>query len=134
MNEITHIPIEIARRKDNFPYPAPFILSSMERWLCCKDEPNLKTNPEFVVYIKRRHLEENLKTIEREIGMNEVERGKFLDYWCCHAAGSAEVRAERDEYFDLRYRAENWMKRKGLGENVPIPPVLRPVSPSPALL
>ena len=112
MNEITHIPSEITRRKDNFPYPAPFILSSMERWLCGKDDPNHKPTPENVVYIKRRHLEENIKVIEQEIGMDEAERKRFLDYWCSPSTREpSEIRAELDECFNLRARAESWMER-----------------------
>ena len=68
-----------------------------------------------MVFIKRRHLEENLKTIEQEIGMDEIERGKFLDWWCC--AKGEEIRAEGDPYFNLRYRAENWMEKRRPQEN-----------------
>ena len=57
---------------DNFPFPAPFILTSVERFWCMND-------PVKIIYIKRRHLEENLKTIEQQIGMNEEQRKKFLD-------------------------------------------------------
>ena len=62
-------------KEDKFPFPAPFILSSVERYWCMNDSVK-------IVFIKRRHLEENLKVIEAEIGMDETERGKFLDWWC----------------------------------------------------
>ena len=89
-----------------FPYPTPFILSSVERNWCMGD-------PARIVEIKRRHLEENLKTLEHEFGMNEAERKKFLDYWCCPSQRNREeIRAEGDAYFDLRYRIAKWMDGK----------------------
>ena len=100
------IPSQFETPQDNFPFPAPFILSSLERdW--CRFQQN-KTAA--IVFIKRRHLEENLKTIEQSIGMDETERKRFLDYWC--SARGEEIRAEGDPYFDLRQRAESWMERR----------------------
>ena len=91
---------------DKFPFPAPFILTSVERYWCMND-------PVKIVFIKRRHLEENLKTIEQEIGMNEAERNKFLDWWCSPGQRDpSEIRAEGDQYFNLRQRATTWMERK----------------------
>ena len=90
---------------DNFPFPAPFILTSVERFWCMND-------PVKIIYIKRRHLEENLKTIEQQIGMSEEQRKKFLDWWCSPGQHNpSEIRAEGDRYFNLRQRAENWMKK-----------------------
>lgn len=86
-----------------FPYPAPFILSSVEREMC-------RFGRTTEAQCKRNHLEANLLTIAREVNMNEAEQKKFLDYWCCSQDGN-EIRAESDAYFDLRYRAENWMKK-----------------------
>lgn len=92
-------------KEDKFPFPAPFILSSVERYWCMNDSAK-------IVFIKRRHLEENLKVIEAEIGMDETERGKFLDWWCSPGQSDAsEIRAEGDRYFNLRQRADNWMKK-----------------------
>lgn len=96
------IPNDLEATQDNYPFPAPFILSSMERFNCMSD-------PKKIVFVKRRHLEENLKVIEQSIGMGEAERKKFLDYWC--SARGSEIRAEGDSYFDLRQRAESWMER-----------------------
>ena len=96
------IPNDLEATRDNYPFPAPFILSSMERFNCMND-------PAKIVFVKRRHLEENLKVIEGSVGMDEAERKKFLDYWC--SARGTEIRAEGDNYFDLRQRAESWMER-----------------------
>lgn len=105
------IPAQFEAPGDQYPFPAPFILSSMEReW--CRSQRNRTA---AVVFIKRRHLEENLKTIADGIGMDETERNGFLDWWCC--ANGEEIRAEGDPYFNLRYRAENWMARRRPQEN-----------------
>lgn len=105
------IPAQFEAPGDQYPFPAPFILSSMEReW--CRSQRNRTA---AVVFIKRRHLEENLKTIADGIGMDEKERHGFLDWWCC--ANGEEIRAEGDPYFNLRYRAENWMARRRPQEN-----------------
>ena len=89
-----------------FPYPTPFRLSSTERdWAM--------NTPEKIVQLKRAHLEENLKTFELEIGMDEAERRKFLDYYCQRGdRNPSEILAERSGYFDLRYRATKWMEDK----------------------
>ena len=100
------LPQTIDAPQDNFPFPAPFILSSVERdW--SRFQPNKDA---AIVYIKRRHLEENLKTIANDVGMDEAEQKKFLDWWCCPKG--EEIRAEGDPYFDIRYRATNWMERR----------------------
>lgn len=94
-----------APKTTTFPFPVPFILSSVERAWCMKE-------PAKIVFIKRRHLEENLKTFEQEIGMDEAERKRFLDYWCSPSMRDpTEIRAERDECYDIRQRAESWMER-----------------------
>lgn len=100
------IPAQFEAPGDQYPFPAPFILSSMEREWC-----RLQGNKAAaVVFIKRRHLEENLKVFAQEIGMDDAEQKRFLDWWCC--AKGEEIRAEEDHYFNLRYRAENWMKKR----------------------
>jgi hypothetical protein len=92
--------------QEHYPFPAPFILSSVEReW--CRFQANRTA---AIIFIKRRHLEENLKTFAKEIGMNEAEQKNFLDWWCC--AKGEEIRAEGDPYFNLRYRAESWMEKR----------------------
>ena len=99
--------------EDNFPFPAPFILSSVERHWCMRD-------PLKITYIKRRHLEENLKTIAQSIQMDEAEQKRFLDYWCCPTRHNrSEIRAELDECFDLRHRATSWMERATPQEKQP---------------
>ena len=99
------IPEHFEPVQDNFPFPCPFILSSVERHWCMKD-------PLKIIFIKRRHLEENIKAIEQSIGMDEEERRRFLDYWCCPTRHNrSEIRAELDECFDLRQRATSWMDR-----------------------
>lgn len=101
-----NLPEHLESQQDNFPFPGPFCLSSVERdW--CRFQPDRNA---AVVFIKRRHLEENLKTIAHEIGMDEAEQKKFLDWWCC--PNLDEIRAEGDPYFNLRYRAENWMEKR----------------------
>ena len=101
--EITDIPANLEDREDKYPFPAPFILSSVERYLCMRD-------PLRIRYVKRRHLEENIKTFAAEIGMDETERNKFLDYWCSPSRVVPEmIRAELDECFELYQRASSWM-------------------------
>ena len=104
-NEITDIPGNIKDPEDKYPFPAPFILSSVERDLARKEAIRIR-------YIKRRHLEENIKTFASEIGMGEDERGKFLDYWCSPSRVVPEMlRAELDECFDLYQRAVSWTEK-----------------------
>ena len=101
-----NLPERLESQQENFPFPTPFILTSVERsW--CRFQPNRSA---AINYVKRRHLEENLKTFAQEIGMDEAEQKKFLDWWCC--AKGEEIRAEGDPYFNLRYRAENWMEKR----------------------
>ena len=101
-----NLPERLEAQQESFPFPAPFILTSVERnW--CRFQPNRNA---AIVFVKRRHLEENLKTIAQEIGMDETEQKKFLDWWCC--ANGEEIRAEGDHYFNLRYRAENWVEKR----------------------
>lgn len=116
--EINVIPENFEAPQDNFPFPSPFSLSSTE-WNWClwtgRQQKDMK-----IVFIKRRHLEENLKTFENEIGMGESERKEFLDYWCSPVNRSpSEIRAELDECFNLRARAESWMKRAKPNTNQP---------------
>ena len=109
--EINVIPENFEAPQEHYPFPAPFILSSVEReW--CRFQANRTA---AIIFIKRRHLEENLKTIAQEIGMDEAERKNFLDWWCC--ARGEEIRAEGDPYFNLRYRAEGWMEKRSPQEN-----------------
>jgi len=106
MEQPSVIPVFFEEKKDNYPFPAPFILSSVERDWCSGD----KSRENF---IKRRHLEENLKTIAGKIGMNETMCKSFLDYWCSPSNRSqGTLRAELDECFNLRLRAENWAQRE----------------------
>lgn len=100
------IPASYEEKIDNYPFPAPFILSSMEREWC----RHQNVTDSAIVFIKRRHLEENLKTISQEIGMDEAEQKKFLDWWCS-PKGDA-IRAESDPFFNLRNRAESWMEKR----------------------
>ena len=99
------IPTHYESPANKYPFPSPFLLSSVERdW--CRQDPNR------IVYIKRRHLEENLKTFEREIGMDEVKRKEFLDYYCQPGdRNPSEILAEKSGYFDLRYRATKWVDK-----------------------
>ena len=100
------IPDNLVAVQDRYPFPAPFILSSVERFKCMGIPVN-------IVFVKRRHLEENLKTIEAELGMDEVERKRFLDYWCQPAnRDPSEILAEVIPAFELRQRATTWMERK----------------------
>ena len=95
------------------PFPNPFILSSVERDWCHGD-------PARVVDCKRRHLAENLRVFAGEIGMAEDEQQAFLDWWCSPAVSNrTEIRAESDQYFNLRLRAEKWMSRKAEAEKKP---------------
>lgn len=87
------------------PFPAPFILSSVERDWCMGD-------PDKIVYIKRAHLRENLIVISSETGMSIQDMEGFLDWWCSPKPGTSEVRAEEDRYFNLLQRALNWMARR----------------------
>ena len=106
-----NLPERLEVQQDNFPFPSPFILTSVERsW--CRFQPNRNA---ATIYVKRRHLEENLKTIAQEIGMDAAEQKKFLDWWCC--SNGEDIRAEGDPYFNLRYRAENWMEKRRPQEN-----------------
>lgn len=100
------IPDNLATTQDKYPFPAPFILSSVERYKCMNDAAK-------ITFVKRRHLEENLKTIEAELGMDEAERKRFLDYWCQPAnRDPSEILAEVIPAFELRQRATTWMERK----------------------
>ena len=104
--EINVIPDSFEAAGVDYPFKAPFILSSAENYWCMSD-------PAKIVYIKRRHLEENLKVIAGEIGMDEGEQKKFMDYWCQPSNRSAsEILAEVIRAFDLRYRATSWMEGK----------------------
>ena len=95
----------------SYPFPAPFILSSVERSWCNHD-------PARIVYIKRAHLEKNLMSLDA--GMDEAERKRFLDYWCSPTTRDpSEIRAELDPAFNLRQRAENWMEKARPQEKQP---------------
>lgn len=97
------IPQNYEPPKENYPYPAPFLLSSVERSWCIND-------PARVVYIKRSHLEQNLLSLGDV--MDETERKKFLDHWCSPSTRDrSTIRAELDPCFNLRQRAENWMEK-----------------------
>ena len=103
--ELNVIPDNFELQQDNFPFPAPFILSSVERAWCMNDSAK-------IVYIKRRHLEENLKTIADGMGMDEAEQTRFLNHWCQPAnRDPSELLAEVVMAFDLRQRAESWMEK-----------------------
>ena len=103
------IPTTFKPQKDKFPFPSPFSFSSAEDYWCSIQRDQ---EADRRVYIKRRHLEENLKTFEKEIGMDEATRKKFLDHWCSPSLRNPElIKAELDECFNLRVRAENWMER-----------------------
>lgn len=105
----TIIPVSFEDCAVVLPYPSPFILSSVERdW--CNTAGNNALRIVRTVYIKRRHLEENLKVVAGRIGMSETEQKKFIDWWCSVKPGTTEVRAEGDPYFDLNYRAGRWME------------------------
>ena len=93
------------KTQTSLPYEAPFILSSVERDQC-------RMGVLTVPGVKRNHLHANLKTFSAEIGMDESEQKKFLDYWCSPSRFDDHViRAELDQCFDLRQRAESWMER-----------------------
>ena len=103
--ELNVIPDNFEAQQDNLPFPAPFILSSVEKAWCMNDSAK-------VLYIKRRHLEENLKTIADGIGMDEAEQTRFLSHWCQPAnRDPSEPLAEVVMAFDLRQRAESWMEK-----------------------
>ena len=114
--EIDILPDEYEVPEEHFPFPAPFVLTSVEKHWCCH-------NPERIVYIKRIHLQKNLLTFRDEIGMDEEEMKKFLDWWCSPRPGTAEIRAESDAYFNLRQRAETWMAKLKVrnAQNTPKP-------------
>lgn len=101
------IPEHFEQPQQNYPFPSPFILSSVERDWCGNECAK-------ILFIKRRHLEENLKTIAGEIRMEEEEQKRFLDYWCqpCDNRMSMLL-AERSGAFDIRYRAVSWMQKSG---------------------
>lgn len=100
------IPDNLEETQDKFPFPAPFILSSVERYKCM-------SVPARIIFVKRRHLEENLKTFANELGMGEDDIKRFLDYWCQPAnRDPSEVLAEVIPAFELRQRATTWMERK----------------------
>ena len=104
--EINDIPAHLEDPEDKYPFQVPFILSSVERDLARGEAIRIR-------YIKRRHLEENIKTFAKEIGMDEEERRKFLDYWCSPSrVVPSMIRAELDECFDLRQKAESWMDNR----------------------
>lgn len=95
------------------PFPNPFILSSVERSWCMGE-------PAKMVECKRRHLAENLSRIAGEFGMDGSEQTKFLDYYCSPSVRNpSEIRAEADEYFNLRQKVEGWMKRMKSDEKKP---------------
>lgn len=90
----------------SFPFPQPFLLSSKERDLAGND-------PTKIVKIKRLHIQKNLEVIERDVAMDSNQSRSFLDYWCSSDNYHPEkIRAESDRCFNLRQRAENWMKRE----------------------
>lgn len=100
------IPDDFVPAGDSFPFPSPFTLSSVERDWCMGQ-------PERIVYIKRAHLQRNLLCIAKSIGMTTDEQKKFLDHYCSPSLrNAAEIRAERDEYFNLRSKAEAWMEKR----------------------
>lgn len=93
----------------SFPYPKPFSLSDKE----CDMARNDPTN---IVRIKRYHLHNNLMTIAGELEMGDDQVESFLDYWCSSNHDHPEmIRAEEDRYFNLRQRADSWMKREKNG-------------------
>ena len=102
------IPTTFDAPKDDFPFPFPFILSSVERDWCSRQA----NSQAATVYIKRRHLEENMKAMGLESSMDVAERKRFFDYWCCPTIRDrSTIRAELDECFDLRQRMESWRER-----------------------
>lgn len=109
--EINVIPENFQAPQDNYPFPTPFILSSVEKDWCHHDWAR-------IVFIKRRHLEENIKVIADEMGMGEDERKRFLDYWCqpCDLERTTLL-AEKSGAFDLRYRVGRWMETRGIKNN-----------------
>ena len=102
---LTYAREESAQPPTPFPYPAPFILSSMEREMCRFGK---WTEPQF----KRNHLEANLRVIASQVGMDEAEQKRFLDYWCQPLDTSpTDILAQKSGAFYLRYRAEKWMEK-----------------------
>ena len=88
-----------------FPYPAPFILSSVERSL-------IQGGRYTAVQLKRQHLEANLEVIAAGLGMDEQEQIRFLDYYCQPLDHDpSDILAERSGAFDLEYRAKKWMEK-----------------------
>ena len=105
------IPFDIDVTEDNFPYPNPFFLSSVEEDWCTFGQSHANAMARKVA-IKRWHLDENLKAIAKDIGMGDSERKSFLEYWGAKSWKEPEaIRAELDEFFDIRKKAEHWMER-----------------------
>ena len=90
--------------KDNFPFPSPFSLTSVENDWC-------KGDLSKIIHVKRTHLQKNLDVIAEEIGMSQAGIKHFLDWWCDPMPGTSEIRAEGDPYFNLRRKAENWVRK-----------------------
>lgn len=105
------IPFDIDVPNDSYPYPNPFFLSSAEEYWCTFGQTQVNALARKAA-IKRWHLDENLKSISKEIGMEDSERKKFVEYWGAKSWKEPDaIRAELDEFFDLRKKAENWMER-----------------------
>lgn len=88
-----------------FPYPAPFILTSVEKEMC-------RIGMSTIARVKRQHLAANLSTIAGEYQMSEQEQDAFLDYWCQPLDYNHDlILAEQRGAFDLRYRVKKWMEK-----------------------
>lgn len=111
-SENTHSPLDApayARGEETypptpFPYPAPFILTSVEKEMC-------RIGMSTIARVKRQHLAANLSTIAGEYQMDEQEQAAFLDYWCQPLDYNPDlILAEQRGAFDLRYRVKKWTK------------------------
>ena len=90
------------------PFPNPFILSSVERSVANGD-------PEKIVYFKRQHLARNLAAVAAQFNMDASTQEKFLDHWCSPwRRNPSIIRAEVDEFFNLRVRVRSWMEKEHL--------------------
>ena len=97
------------------PFPNPFILSSVER-----SEAN--GDPEIIVYFKRQHLARNLATVAAQFNMDASTQEKFLDHWCSPwRRNPSIIRAEKDEFFNLKVKVRSWMEKEHLPTGAPPP-------------
>lgn len=92
--------------------PAPAddfrFLSSMEREACGFDGDRMAEAKRAKMAAQ---LDRYRKTLADEgLPMDDDQRRRFLDHWCAHRPGCAEIRAEGDPYFSVPAKARRWVE------------------------